>query len=450
MQILKVTLKQHTPLLHFQPNEPNATLRASEVKPKLDKYIIEKVGGGPYETVKKSVKETHSGWFMDKKGIYSLSYKMSIEPIGSILSSDIEGYFGYRSSKNGSKPIPAPMFFGNMQSKDEPKGLFQQKGFSNSSDLSLVIICKNSELLDQIVRYIYNFFIDTNFGTRQSKGYGSFSIDNRAWEHFLASRGIYERPVISYPYFTTSGDLNTLFTEMEWFYKAIRSGINDCYGKDLFYMKSLMFAYAKEKGEQWEKKTIKSIFYDYLSEEDNFSEKVYKGEVQKHPRNNDNLTFTSANEGDYLFKDCLGLSTVEQWKKPYFDETGKLKYGDSFILSKESDSEENPIQRMKSPILLKPIRMANGNYRVYVIHSSIPDRFLGAGFYVGISDCEDEFLLNTFPKFSIEDYFDFLFRKNHGTGTYRVDIESLMSTGRDTAKAKRIKNIFAELRNTYN
>ena len=43
MEVLKVTLKQHTPLLHFQPNEPGATLRASEVKPKLDKYILSKM-----------------------------------------------------------------------------------------------------------------------------------------------------------------------------------------------------------------------------------------------------------------------------------------------------------------------------------------------------------------------------------------------------------------------
>lgn len=449
MQILKVTLKQHTPLIHFQyRREEGATLRASEVKPKLDKYIIERVGEGPYETVKKEVKGKHASWFIDKTGIYSLRYKMSIEPVGSLLLTDIEGYFGYRQSKKGPKPNPAPMFFGNMQRKDEPKGMFQQKGFSISSDLSLTIICKSSELFDQIIRYIYNFFIDTNFGTRQSKGYGSFSLDNREWEHFLVSRGLDKKPVISYPYFTTSGDLKTLFTEMEWFYKAIRSGINDCYGEK-FYMKSLMFAYAKEKGKQWEKKTIKSIFYSYLSEKDNFSVKVYEGEVQRYSENNDNLTFPSENEGKYLFKDCLGLSTVEQWKKPYFDETKKLKYGDSFILSKESDSEENSIQRMKSPILLKPIRMENGGYRVYVIHSNLPERFLGAGFYVGINCCENEFLLNIYPDFSIDDYFDFLFRKNRSTGTYRVDIEKLMTTGRNTAKAHRIKNIFSELRNTY-
>ena len=36
MKTLKVTLKQHTPLIHFQHEQYGATLRASEVKPKLD------------------------------------------------------------------------------------------------------------------------------------------------------------------------------------------------------------------------------------------------------------------------------------------------------------------------------------------------------------------------------------------------------------------------------
>ena len=450
MEILKILLKQHTPLIHFQYKEHEATLRASEVKPKLDKYIVEQTGGGSYETVKKQVKDANPDWFIDKKGIYSLRYKMSIEPADTPLAKDIEGYFGYKQSKKGYRPNPAPMFFGNMQSNDDSKRSYLKKGFSISNNLLLIIICKNQELFNLIIRHIYTFFIETNFGTRQSKGYGSFSIDFEEWKRFLALKGIYENPVISYPYFTVHGDHEVLFTEMEWFYKAIRSGINDCFGKEQFYMKSLMFAYAKANKEQWEKKTIKSIFYDYLSKKKNFAEKVYEGEIQKHPQNNDNLTFTSANEGEYLFKDCLGLSTVEQWKKPYFDEDEELKYDGYFTLNKESDQTEDPIQRMKSPILLKPVREGNESYKVYVIYSELPKRYLGAGFFVGINCCEDEFLLNIYPHFSIKKYFDFLFKKDYKKGTYEVDIKSLMTKGQNTVKAKRIIKIFDELRRTYN
>ena len=39
---LKFTLKQHTPIIHFQHNQHGATLRASELKPKLDKFLMKK------------------------------------------------------------------------------------------------------------------------------------------------------------------------------------------------------------------------------------------------------------------------------------------------------------------------------------------------------------------------------------------------------------------------
>lgn len=52
MKTLKVTLKQHTPLIHFQHDQYGATLRASEVKPKLDKFIILREFDNCYEKCK--------------------------------------------------------------------------------------------------------------------------------------------------------------------------------------------------------------------------------------------------------------------------------------------------------------------------------------------------------------------------------------------------------------
>jgi len=49
MYNFKITLKQHTPLIHFQHDQEGATLRASEVKPKLDRFILTKLGNGDYE-----------------------------------------------------------------------------------------------------------------------------------------------------------------------------------------------------------------------------------------------------------------------------------------------------------------------------------------------------------------------------------------------------------------
>ena len=40
---LELKLRAQTPLIHFQHAQVGATLRASEVKPKLDKFIIGKL-----------------------------------------------------------------------------------------------------------------------------------------------------------------------------------------------------------------------------------------------------------------------------------------------------------------------------------------------------------------------------------------------------------------------
>ena len=40
MYKLEFTLKEHTPIIHFQHDQDGATLRATEVKPKLDRFII--------------------------------------------------------------------------------------------------------------------------------------------------------------------------------------------------------------------------------------------------------------------------------------------------------------------------------------------------------------------------------------------------------------------------
>ena len=39
MYKIEFKLKQHTPIIHFQPNDDGATLRASELKPKFDTYL---------------------------------------------------------------------------------------------------------------------------------------------------------------------------------------------------------------------------------------------------------------------------------------------------------------------------------------------------------------------------------------------------------------------------
>ena len=53
--VITYELKQETPIIHFQHNQSGATLRATEVKPKLDRFIIKKLGG---------VEKIDKSWFI--------------------------------------------------------------------------------------------------------------------------------------------------------------------------------------------------------------------------------------------------------------------------------------------------------------------------------------------------------------------------------------------------
>ena len=66
--ILKYELVQQTPMIHFQHNETGACIRASELKPKLDRFLIKKYGRDKLEN-----------YFIDStNGKEALRYKVSI------------------------------------------------------------------------------------------------------------------------------------------------------------------------------------------------------------------------------------------------------------------------------------------------------------------------------------------------------------------------------------
>jgi hypothetical protein len=88
MYKIEFTLKQHTPLIHFQHEQAGATLRASEVKPKLDKFLIDKLGG-----IDKARKE-HPDWFISKEHeAFNYKLKLSVNRL-------IKEYFVFSTAEN--------------------------------------------------------------------------------------------------------------------------------------------------------------------------------------------------------------------------------------------------------------------------------------------------------------------------------------------------------------
>jgi len=152
------TLIAQTPMIHFQHDQAGATLRATEVKPKLDKYLL--------QCAQKSNinQELLNSWCTppsDKKATsYApFRYKMQIKRMGrptdsKITIEDCKFYFGNRGS-----------------------ALKKDLVFSNCE---LEIICFIPALMEFIQKHIASFFVLHNFGTRQTKGFGGFRIMDQA------------------------------------------------------------------------------------------------------------------------------------------------------------------------------------------------------------------------------------------------------------------------------
>lgn len=143
---MEYTLIQQTPIIHFQHDQKGATLRATEVKPKLDKFIVNKLGGK--DNVPKN-------WFIsDTK---ALNYKLRICDDG-----------GKKTEKLGFGTSYA-IYYGNMGNAD-----IKKEGVV--CNCKMTITCFYPDLMKKISEILSEFFIVTNFGTMQNKGFGSYIV----------------------------------------------------------------------------------------------------------------------------------------------------------------------------------------------------------------------------------------------------------------------------------
>lgn len=369
MKTLKVTLKQHTPLIHFQYDQPGATLRASEFKPRFDKYLTQTIERGNYDYWKSFLVGSVVDAYMDEtagtstpnnlnardtklmgkfnEGFCALDYKLKIIASGS-TSQEMESL---------------PMYFANQGNVEYKYDVYNQK------DVILEFASFHNELLTLIEKHINDFLARTNFGSRQTKGYGSFYRKGEEPEN------------ANYHFIVKTSDLTTLFKSIADFYAVIRSGINDG-----LYIKSALFKYLKEHDRQWDKRSIKGLFY-------NKSE--IKAEQTEHPEADSPLVEISP-RSRIMYKELLGLSTSELW----------LKKGAT--LTRES----NEIQRFKSPILFKPILVGEGEnlyFKVFIYLSPIPQNIRGAAFEIKWSLATESETMYMSDFFQIEDYFKWIF-----------------------------------------
>lgn len=277
MNKIIITLKQHTPLLHFQPMQEGATLRASEVKPKLDNFLLKALGEGDYEEGKKVAGK--NGWLIGQSD--ALNYKLKIE---SKDKQELE--LTIPNPNNGKyKTANFPLVLSNMAGKEKKEELVNLVMFEK---LILSIVVPNSKigLYDFLIKPIVlknspvsifgAFFALNNFGQRKSKGFGCFEVIGIKYE----SEGKGEEEEFNSAYssiyqtgtkilkFNSSGPIKKVikstFETIDFYWKCLKSGVNyqsEDKDKDKGYIKSFLYFYLNEnKNCTWEKRIIKQTF----------------------------------------------------------------------------------------------------------------------------------------------------------------------------------------------
>lgn len=378
MAKLRITLNQHTPLIHFQPEQEGATLRATEFKPKLDKFLVENAFGDSknYEEnfekykkyligYKKNIRDKYED-FKDKK---AFNYKLRICNVMNLRAP-------YEIELNDKKDFP--LYFGNMGNENK----FNKNKFVFCDALDVEFFSFHSEIIDKIIEFLPNFLMNTNFGQRQSKGFGSFYINDLNEYFYNENKKKYTKDEVEkfqklkYNFeFNATSDNQKLKDKSEEYrqYYSVFQKINR------FYV-SLRAEITKQD--------------PYIKEYALMNEMAWDKDIIKSKYNNTKLT---SNYPAYLIKDLLGLSVMEKW------------YKQGFTITKTHINKE--IERFQSPIFFKPIKKSENKFIVYFQGRNIPKEFLNQIFNIK-KDGSGDLQLKTPENFNIDDFIQYVIKNN--------------------------------------
>lgn len=362
-------LVQHTPLIHFQHSEPHACLRATEVKPKLDRFLIEQLekddrfGDGRWKK-----------WFVGDGSQQSFDYMMRITPNSEQVerTQSIERAIARAEHRppNASFHEIHKNYFGNMASgnniQDTIRETFKESLFYKDG-LTLTIRCFIPELLTFIDEHIRGFFMMHNFGTRQRKGFGSFTVDINTQPNAPKGFDLVGKYCPNAYYCKLDGNVNAdALLDAVWVISAfLRSGFNRGEGN---YVRGFVFRYfQREKNPLANDKAFvkQQVLHNVYNE-------ATRGE-HLHPYGN-NVRYR-------YVRGLLGTNENSRFCRAPRGETREDRtVHNIYIHSAEG------IERFPSPLLFKPI----GKF-VFILPQKMPDEIFGSEFYILEKNQEDEY-----------------------------------------------------------
>ncbi len=346
MKILKVKLKQHTPLVHFQHDQYGATLRASEVKPLLDKFIIKRLtDGGNNDLLDR--------W---KKGdTNALNYKLKIQ------ASEVDKLRVKipERMKNGKFEAQFPLLLANMDGKDTRDELMN---FSCYKEITMIFISSDETLLNLINVYLDTFLTFTNFGNRKSKGFGSFYRKEKSQKDFEKKLSslytcVYYKKFPSFNivnFDSVRQTFNTLDTE----YKKIKSGMNR--------YESKLHAYGHKHGIEWEKLAIKNKLDGHSIPDNVYYLRAILGTTNSVSLTNINKVISIKSE-----LDGRGEEVVQRFRSPI-----TFKFFDKTVYALSEEGVEDIVgKRFTFTIKDKQTNMERGHFDLRVPKVNFDDFF---------------------------------------------------------------------------
>lgn len=369
-------LVQHTPLIHFQHSEPHACLRATEVKPKLDRFLIEQLekddrfGDGRWKK-----------WFVGDGSQQSFDYMMRITPNSEQVdrTQSIENGIERAIARAEHRPPNAGLheihknYFGNMASGNNIQDTVQaiQETFKESlfykDGLTLTIRCFIPELLTLIDEHIRGFFMMHNFGTRQRKGFGSFTVD-----------------ISTEPNAPKGFDLVRKYCPNAYYCK-----LDDNVSADaLLDAVWVLSAFLKSGFNRGEGNYVRGFVFRYFQREENplANDKAFvKQQVLRN-------VYNEATRGEHLhsygnnvrYRYVRGLLGTNENSRFCLNPRSQIRREHTvhniYIHSAEG------VERLPSPLLFKPIGKL-----VFILPQKMPDEIFGSEFYILEKNQEDEY-----------------------------------------------------------
>lgn len=362
-------LVQHTPLIHFQHSEPHACLRATEVKPKLDRFLIEQLekddrfGDGRWKK-----------WFVGDGSQQSFDYMMRITPNSEQVerTQSIERAIARAEHRppNASFHEIHKNYFGNMASGNNIQDTIREtfkESLLYKDGLTLTIRCFIPELLTLIDEHIRGFFMMHNFGTRQRKGFGSFTVDISTKPNEPKGFDLVGKYCPNAYYCKLDNDVNAdALLDAVWVISAfLRSGFNRGEGN---YVRGFVFRYfQREKNPLANDKAF--VKQQVLR---NVYNEATRGE-HLHPYGN-NVRYR-------YVRGLLGTNENSRFcRNPRGETREDRTVHNIYIHSAEG------VERFPSPLLFKPI----GKF-VFILPQKMPDEIFGSEFYILEKNQEDEY-----------------------------------------------------------